>query len=376
MVKEVNKAFVYGVSVDGNNFTDRVQETRRLKMNFENGLNVVLISPRRMGKTSLVKHVQEVVDKSMIQTVYVDIYDCRSEYDFYNKFAEALLKQTANKMELVLENIKRFLVRLAPKVSFNPDMTSEYSFSLGITPKEYSPEEILSLPEMLAQHIGKHIVVCIDEFQQIGEWPDSIYVQKRMRGVWQHQKHVSYCLFGSRQHMMTNIFQNKRMPFYQFGEPNYLQPIPTADWIPFIQSKFTEKGLSIKEEFVTKICDIVRNQSSYVQQLAWNVMLNTDTEVTEETIRHGMSDLLNQCTPLFMEQLNSLTAYQMNFLRAINDGQHDQWTSQEVLNKYNLGTKSNISRMQALLLEKDFIERREDGLYLSDPVLQLWLKQY
>ena len=376
MVKEVNKAFVYGVSVDGNNFTDRVQETRRLKMNFENGLNVVLISPRRMGKTSLVKHVQEVVDKSMIQTVYVDIYDCRSEYDFYNKFAEALLKQTANKMELVLENIKRFLVRLAPKVSFNPDMTSEYSFSLGITPKEYSPEEILSLPEMLAQHIGKHIVVCIDEFQQIGEWPDSIYVQKRMRGVWQHQKHVSYCLFGSRQHMMTNIFQNKRMPFYQFGEPNYLQPIPTADWIPFIQSKFTEKGLSIKEEFVTKICDIVRNQSSYVQQLAWNVMLNTDTEVTEETIRHGMRDLLNQCTPLFMEQLNSLTTYQMNFLRAINDGQHDQWTSQEVLNKYNLGTKSNISRMQALLLEKDFIERREDGLYLSDPVLQLWLKQY
>ena len=180
MVKEVNKAFVYGVSVDGNNFTDRVQETRRLKMNFENGLNVVLISPRRMGKTSLVKHVQEVVDKSMIQTVYVDIYDCRSEYDFYNKFAEALLKQTANKMELVLENIKRFLVRLAPKVSFNPDMTSEYSFSLGITPKEYSPEEILSLPEMLAQHIGKHIVVCIDEFQQIGEWPDSIYVQKRL----------------------------------------------------------------------------------------------------------------------------------------------------------------------------------------------------
>ena len=376
MVKEINKAFVYGVSVEGNNFTDRVQETRRLKMNFENGLNVVLISPRRMGKTSLVKHVQEVVDKSLIQTVYVDIYDCRSEYDFYNKFAEALLKQTANKMELVLENIKRFLVRLAPKVSFNPDLTSEYSFSLGITPKEYSPEEILSLPEKLAQHIGKHIVVCIDEFQQIGEWPDSIYVQKRMRGVWQHQQHVSYCLFGSRQHMMTNIFQNKRMPFYQFGEPNYLQPIPTADWIPFVQNKFSEKSLSIREEYVTKICDLVRNQSSYVQQLAWDVMLNTDTEVTEETIQRGMSDLLNQCTPLFMEQLNSLTTYQMNFLRAINDGQHDQWTSQEVLNKYNLGTKSNISRMQALLLEKDFIERREDGLYLSDPVLQLWLKQY
>lgn len=376
MVKEINKAFVYGVSVGGNNFTDRVKEARRLKMNFENGLNVVLISPRRMGKTSLVKRVQEMVDPSMIRTVYVDIYDCRSEYDFYNKFAEALLKQTSNKMELALENVKRFLVRISPKVSFSPDLASEYSFSLGITPKEYSPEEILALPELLAKHIGKHIVVCIDEFQQIGEWPDSIYVQKRMRGVWQHQQHVSYCLFGSRQHMMTNIFQNKRMPFYQFGEPNYLQPIPTEDWIPFIQRKFAEKDLLISEECVTKICDIVRNQSSYVQQLAWNVMLNTDTEVTEETIQQGVRDLLDQCTPLFMEQLNSLTTYQMNFLRAINDGQHDQWTSQEVMGKYNLGTKSNISKMQKLLLEKDFIERRDDGLYLSDPVLQLWLNQH
>lgn len=375
MVKGVNKAFVYGISVAGNNFTDRVKESKRLKMDFENGLNVVLISPRRIGKTSLVKHVQEIVDKSMIQTVYVDIYDCRSEYDFYNKFAEALMKQTANKMELALENIKRFLVRLTPKVSFNPELTSEYSFSLGITPKEYSPEEILALPELIAKHIGKHIVVCIDEFQQIGEWPDSIYVQKRMRGVWQHQQHASYCLFGSRQHMMTNIFQNKRMPFYQFGEPNYLQPIPTADWIPFIQGKFAEKGLSISDEYVTRICDIVRSQSSYVQQLAWNVMLNTETEVTDEIIKMGVGDLLDQCTPLFLEQLNSLTTYQMNFLRAINDGQHDQWTSQEVMQKYNLGTKSNISKMQTLLLEKDFIERREDGLYLSDPVLQIWLKQ-
>ncbi|MBQ1580978.1 MAG: ATP-binding protein [Paludibacteraceae bacterium] len=372
----MNKAFVYGVSVGGSNFTDRTKESHRLKMNFENGLNVVLISPRRMGKTSLVKHVQEIVDKSLIQTIYIDIFDCRSEYDFYNKFAEALLKQTANKMELAIENIKRFLVRLTPKVAFSPDLTSEYSFSLGITPKEYSPEEILALPELLAKHIGKHIVVCIDEFQQIGEWPDSTYVQKRMRGVWQHQQHVSYCLFGSRQHMMTNIFQNKRMPFYQFGEPNYLQPIPTADWIPFIQSKFAEKDLTISEEYVTKICEIVRNQSSYVQQLAWNVMINTQEEVTEKEIEQGVSDLLAQCTPLFIEQLNPLTTYQMNFLRAINNGQHDQWTSQEVMGKYNLGTKSNIAKMQTLLLEKDFIERREDGLYLSDPVLELWLKQH
>lgn len=374
MNKDKNPSFLYGVSVGGNNFTDRVRETRRLKLNFENGLNVILISPRRMGKTSLVKHVAQVVDKDIVQIVYMDIYDCRSEYDFYNKFAEAIMTQTGSKIEQILENIRQFLTRISPKISMNPDPGTEYSVSLGITPKEYSPEEILSLPERVGEHIGKHLVVCIDEFQQVGEWPESLLVQKRMRGAWQHHTHASYCLFGSRQHMMNQLFQNKRMPFYQFGEPNYLQPIPSEEWIPFIQSKFEQKGLAISDSYVRQICEIVGNQSSYVQQLSWNVMLNTEHIVDDEAIKAGINDLLIQCTPLFMEQTGGLTSYQLNMLRAIVDGQHTQWSSQEVLAKYNLGTKSNVSKMQKVMLERDLIISTEQGLFLSDPVMELWFK--
>ncbi len=374
MVQGINRSFIYGVSVSGDNFTDRIKETRRLKMDFENGLNVVLISPRRMGKTSLVKKVQQVVDSSIVHTVYLDIYDCKSEYDFYNKFAESVLKQTSGRMELFLEKTKKFLTRLTPKISFSPDPTAEYSVSLGITPKEYAPEEILQLPELIAQQIGKHIMVCIDEFQQVAEWSDTLQVQKRMRGVWQHQKHVSYCLFGSRQHMMNKLFQSKAMPFYQFGEPNYLQPIPTEDWIPFIRQKFTDKGLTISEEHIRTICDTVHNQSSYVQQLAWNVMINTDTEVTEQTIQAGINDLLIQCTPLFMEQTGGLSGYQMNFLKAIAAGQHNQFTSASVLQEYQLGSKSNVERIQNVLREKDYIVSTQDGLFLTDPIMELWLK--
>ena len=374
MVQGINRSFIYGVSVSGDNFTDRIKETRRLKMDFENGLNVVLISPRRMGKTSLVKKVQQVVDPSIVHTVYMDIYDCKSEYDFYNKFAESILKQTSGKMEIFLEKTKNFLTRLTPKISFSPAPTAEYSVSLGITPKEYAPEEILQLPELIAQQIGKHIVVCIDEFQQVAEWSDTLQVQKRMRGVWQHQKHVSYCLFGSRQHMMNKLFQSKAMPFYQFGEPNYLQPIPTEDWIPFIRQKFTDKGLTISEEHIRAICNMVQNQSSYVQQLAWNVMINTDIEVTEQTIQAGINDLLIQCTPLFMEQTGGLSSYQMNFLKAIAAGQHNQFTSVSVLQEYQLGSKSNVERIQNVLREKDYIVSTPDGLFLSDPIMELWLK--
>ncbi len=374
MVQGINRSFIYGVSVSGENFTDRIQETRRLKMDFENGLNVVLISPRRMGKTSLVKRVQQVVNPNIVHTVYVDIYDCKSEYDFYNKFAESVLRQTSNRMEIFLGKTKKFLTRLTPKISFSSDPAYDYSVSLGITPKEYTPEEILQLPELIAKQMRKHIVVCIDEFQQVAEWPDSLQVQKRMRGVWQHQKHVSYCLFGSRQHIMNNLFQNKSMPFYQFGEPNYLQPISTEDWIPFIHQKFEEKGLKIAENQIRIICDTVRNQSSYVQQLAWNVMINTNDVVSEQSIKEGINDLLIQCTPLFMEQTGKLSSYQMNFLKAIAAGQHDQFTSSTVLQEYQLGSKSNVDRLQKVLCEKEYIMLTTEGFFLTDPIMEMWLK--
>lgn len=104
----MRRAFIYGVSVNGENFTDRVRETKRLKLDFENGLNTVLISPRRMGKTSLVKKVQASITDPKIKVIYMDVYDCRSEYDFYNKFAALVLKETAGKMEQALENAKDF----------------------------------------------------------------------------------------------------------------------------------------------------------------------------------------------------------------------------------------------------------------------------
>ena len=146
----MKKSFIYGVAVEGDNFTDREKETKRLKQDFENGQNVVLISPRRMGKTSLVRRGQSAVDKKKVSVVYIDAYDYRNEYDFYNKFAAALMKQTTGKAEAVMKNIKEFLVRLSPKVGFSPDPNSEVSLSLGITPKNYSPEEILQLPEQMA----------------------------------------------------------------------------------------------------------------------------------------------------------------------------------------------------------------------------------
>ena len=371
----MGKAFVYGMSVGGDNFTDRIEETKRIKLDFENGINVILISPRRMGKTSLIKKVISEMDSPEIKVVYMDIYDCRSEYDFYNRFAETMMKSTGNQLEQVMENIKRFLVRVSPKLSFSPEPNSEISVSLGITPKDYSPEEILDLPERIAKEQGIKIVVCIDEFQQIGEFADSLTVQKRLRGVWQHHQHVSYCFFGSKKHLMENIFQSRRMPFYQFGEMLHLKCIPTEYWVPFICSRFEKYGKKISEEYAARICHTVKNYSSYVQQLAWNVMAETEIEVNEESFTEGFNALLEQNSSLFIQQTEGLTTYQLNFIRLLCNGIHSGFNTQSVVELYSLGSKSNVDRIKKCLIDRELITIEKEGVFLADCVFELWFKR-
>lgn len=371
----MEKAFVYGMSVGGSNFTDRIEETKRIKLDFENGVNVILISPRRMGKTSLIKKVISEVDNPMIKIVYMDIYDCRSEYDFYNRFAETIMRSTGNHAEQVIENIKRFLVRVSPKLSFSPEPNSEFSVSLGITPKNYSPEDILNLPERIAQEQGVRMVVCIDEFQQIGEFTDSLTIQKRLRGAWQHHQNVSYCFFGSKKHLMENIFQSRRMPFYQFGEMTHLKRIPTEYWVPFICSRFEKYGKKISEAYAGRICQVVKNYSSYVQQLAWNVMAETEKEVNEESFEEGLKALLEQSSGLFIQQTEGLTTYQLNFIRLLCQGIHAGFTTQAVSETYPLGSKSNIDRIKKSLVDKEIITIEKEGIFLADSVFELWFKR-
>ena len=214
----MKKPFVYGVSVEGENFTDREMETKRLKLNFENGVNSILISNRRMGKTSLVRHVQKLVDGKEIKVVYMDIYKCRTAYDFYEKFASSIIQATETKMEKMMETAKEFLMSITPRISYSPEPNSDFTLSLGITPQTHTPEEVLNLPELIAKKRGISIVVCIDEFQQLGEFPDTISIQRQIRSVWQHQRLTSYCLFGSKKHLMSTLFYSQSMPFYQFGD--------------------------------------------------------------------------------------------------------------------------------------------------------------
>lgn len=375
-MRENEQSFVFGVSVSDYNFIGRKEEIRRLKMNFEEGINTILISPRRWGKTSLVRKVCEVVDRKKVIPVFVDIFKCKTEYEFYNALAEAVLKQTASKAELWMDNARDFIARLSPKVSFSPEPNSEFALSLGISPKTHVPEEILSLAEEIAQKKQKRIVVCIDEFQQIGEMADSVSIQKRLRSVWQHQRLTSYCLFGSKKHTMMNVFQKRNMPLYQFGDFKFLDKIPTATWVEYIVQHFKDRQRTISAEQAAKICQLVDNYSSYVQQLSWLVfsLIDEGQVVTDEHLKQGVKDLLNSQEQLFMQQIEPLTAYQMNFLRCILSGHHDDFGETAVREEFQIGSVSNITRLKTALVDKDIVEMSGKRYYITDPVFALWFR--
>lgn len=375
-MRENEQSFVFGVSVSDYNFIGRKEEIRRLKMNFEEGINTILISPRRWGKTSLVRKVCEVVDRKKVIPVFVDIFKCKTEYEFYNALAEAVLKQTASKAELWMDNARDFIARLSPKVSFSPEPNSEFALSLGISPKTHAPEEILSLAEEIAQKKQKRIVVCIDEFQQIGEMADSVSIQKRLRSVWQHQRLTSYCLFGSKKHTMMNVFQKRNMPLYQFGDFKFLDKIPTETWVEYIVQHFKDRQRTISAEQAAKICQLVDNYSSYVQQLSWLVfsLIDEGQVVTDEHLKQGVKDLLNSQEQLFMQQIEPLTAYQMNFLRCILSGHHDDFGETAIREEFQLGSVSNITRLKTALVDKDIVEMSGKRYYITDPVFALWFR--
>lgn len=370
-----NKPFVFGVAASGDNFTDRKSETARLLTNFRSGVNTVLISPRRWGKTSLVRKVCRLAQTDELKIVYLDIFSCRSDADFYDAFASAVLKQTSTKVEEWMENIRQFLSRISPKISLGADPAADFSFSLELTPKREDIDEILQLPEKIAEKKGCRIVVCIDEFQQIGEFKDSKTFQKRLRSVWQLQKHVSYCLFGSKKHLMNELFERKSLPFYKFGDAIYLQKIATADWVGYICSRFEATGKSIPAELAEEICRRVDNHSSYVQQLAWLVWTRTGKEATRQELEAAFQDIIDQNTPLFEKQTESLTSFQMNFLRAIIDGVHSEFTTQEVMRKYQLGSSANVSIIKRALIKKELIEIDKRKAVIPDPILKVWLQR-
>lgn len=335
--------FEYGSIAENEYFIDRIEDRRDLKTFLGGGINVMLISPRRWGKSSLVKAAMEELKQEQkdVRVCYLDAFKIFSEEEFYNKFASAVLQGVSSTME------KRWAE---------------------------SAEEILNLPEKIAKAKGIHVIVCIDEFQQLANLPDWKQLEGTMRSVWQGQHSTTYCLYGSKRHMMMDIFGNSKNPFYRFGQMMTLKKIAKEYWKPFIHDSFYNHGKTISDDMIERICNTVQCHSWYMQQFCFLIWTRTATEVTEEIYQSQLTKLLDTNTDMFITDIDGMPASQIAFLRAVCMGE-THFNAQQVVAEYGLGAPRTITKNKKALVERDFIEKSGDGFKMVDPVFELWFKR-
>ncbi|NVO02122.1 MAG: ATP-binding protein [Bacteroidetes bacterium] len=368
--------FIYGNTVCSHSFTNREIEIKKLFDNLTGGINTMIISPRRWGKSSLVeKAVFEINKKEKTyKTLIIDLFSVSSEEEFLETFAREIIKASSTKWQDWLKSGKDFFKNLMPQIKIGIDPATDFSISFDWKELKIHSQEILNLPETIAQKKGIKIIICLDEFQNLSSFPDFENFEKKMRAVWQRQKMVTYCLYGSKRHMMTEIFNNPSKPFYRFGDLLMLPKIKEAKWVEFLCKSFKETGKSIKESDALLVTQLMRNHSWYVQQLAhytWNL---TQKIATKKEIEMALIELINANSPLYQKEIESLPSTQLNFLKAVVSGEK-HFTSTSVMNKYKLGTPRNVSKNKITLVNNDLIQEIDHLFEFVDPAFELWFRK-
>jgi uncharacterized protein len=369
--------FVFGKIASALNFTNRIKETERLVFNFISSVNTILISPRRWGKSSLVKYAAEITqrrDKGII-FCFIDLNNVRTEEQFYNYFATSVLRSSSKKIKELMENVGAFLGRFIPNVTMSPG--SDVEFKLGMDWKEVKkdPDDILNLAEKIASKKKIKFIICIDEFQNIAGFENPLDFQKKLRSHWQTHKTASYCLYGSKRHMMMEVFTSPAMPFYKFGDILFLEKISIEDWIPFLQQRFAETGKKIESTEARLITSLADCHPYYVQQLAQQSWFRTERECSNEIITVAFTNLVQHLSMLFQNLTDGLSNTQVNFLKAVGNDV-EKLSSQAIILEYGLGTSANIIKIKKMLISKEIIDTEGGRITFLDPLYKAWLKEY
>ena len=375
-IHDMNIPFTYGKIVDDLDFTDRLEETSLLTTNFQSLTNTAIISPRRWGKSSLVaKAIKKTKNKKeSVLFVSMNIFKCETPQEFFELYAKTIMEGVSNSAESLLSNAKEFIARLLPKLSIS-DPLGQYEIALGVNVKDNPIEEnILDLPQQIASQKKKKIIVCIDEFQQIGEFADTLKFQKILRSHWQQHKDVAYILYGSKKHMMLNIFGKNNSPLYRFGDMMFLDKIANEEWKKFIVGRFKDTGKSITAEIAGYLAEQVENHPYYVQQLAQYSWLRTEKACTKGIVDAALQAMLYSLNLQFVNLMDTLTEKQRSFLCAVSDGVKN-FSSTETLQLYRLGTSGNIRIIKNAMLKRDIIDVSGKTIQIQDPLLKRWILQ-
>ena len=366
--------FVVGKYVSDNYFCDRVKETEFLRKQILNGRDVALISPRRMGKSGLIQHF---FNQSSIREEYyvffVDIYSTTSLAEFVYLFGKEIYEQL--KPQKTQWKEKFFQVISSFRVGFKLDaMSGAPSFDLGLG-DIHAPQSTLDEIFNYIDEADKPCIIAIDEFQQIGEYPEK-NVEALLRTQIQRCKKAQFIFSGSKRHLMNNMFNSPSKPFYQSVISMGLDPLPMDEYAKFALRMFEQRGKGLDVDVVNVVWRQFDGYTWYVQMVMNELFSMTEkgSRCDKTMIADAYANIIHVQESSYKNILSQLAPRQKVVLQAIaKEGNACNITSAKFIGKYNLGTASSVQAAVKSLVNNDLITV-ENGIYrVSDYFFSTWL---
>ena len=366
--------FVVGRYVSDKYFCDREKETEFLMKQIENGRNVALISPRRMGKTGLVQHCfQQPRLNENYYTFFVDIYATSSLAEFVYLLGKTIYETLKPKRTAWAEKFFQMIASL--RVGFKLDaVTGEPGFDIGlgdIQAPQTTLDEIFRYLEMA----DKPCIVAIDEFQQIGTYEEK-NVEALLRTKIQQCKQTIFIYAGSKRHLMSNMFNSSSKPFYQSAISMGLEPIPVPVYVEFAERLFEERGKHVSRELVELVYGMFDGCTWFVQMMMNELFALTghDELCDVEKLEEARFNVIQLQEASYKDLLSRLAPKQKLLLQAIaKERLVIGITSSAFIKKYNLLSASSVQAALKPLLKNDIVTQNDDAYRVYDYFFSEWL---
>jgi len=331
-------------------FCDREQETSRILSNIKSGNSTTLLSIRRIGKTGLLKHVIEQFPED-IKGIYIDILETENLTQFLNLLTTGILQAIPQKSNFG-EKIWEFITSLRPTISFDT-LSGEPQASFVIQAQDVQTN-IANVFQFLENQNYK-IIIALDEFQQILTYPEK-NIDAWLRTKIQHLKNIHFIFSGSEQHIMQELFNSPKRPFYRSTHILKLEKINRNIYAEFIVHQFAKHKKEIPIEIAYEILEWTNTHTFFVQQLCNRVFEASHDKATTEIWKNEARILLKEQEYVFFSYRNMLTNNQWNLLKAIaHEGIVLEVTAQSFIKKHNLGSSATVLRSLHSLLTYELL---------------------
>ena len=375
MAKTINPFIVTG-KIEPEYFCDRVTESARLVKSVTNSNNLVIISPRRMGKTGLIQFCYdkpEIADE--YYTFFIDILHTSSLREFTyllgREIYETLLPCSRKMANLFIQTIKS----ISGKFGFDP-ITGMPTFNVelgDIDRPEYTLDEIF---QYLAR-ADKPCIVAIDEFQQIAKYPEK-NIEAQLRTHIQKLRNCNFIFAGSERHMMQEMFTSAARPFYHSADMLELKAIVPEIYIPFIAGHFEKRNRRIASDDIERVYNLFKGHTYYVQKTFNEAFADTPEgeECTLETLRAAIDNMVASNDTIFREILSNIPEKQKELLYVIaKEGEAERITSAAFIKRHSLASASSVQSAMKKLLEKDMITEINKVFSVTDRLFAMWMNR-